>query len=108
MQQAQEVGCPLRIIRNPSREALVKAGAQEKPFELSITITNEGDKFALVDIFIDDRSGPMGEWCSLPDQQCSLESGESCEVVFKFDRIPPETIARAYEYLLAINARQHY
>ncbi len=109
MQQAQEVGCPLRIIRNPSvKAASVKAGAEEKPFELSVTVTNEGDKFAIVDIFIDDRSGPVRDWCSSPDQQRPLESRESCEVVFQFDRIPPETIARAYEYLLAIDARQHY
>ena len=67
MQQAQEVGCPLRIIRNPSgKEASVKAGAEEKPFELSVTVTNEGDKFAIVDIFIDDRSGPVRDWCSSP------------------------------------------
>ncbi len=115
MQQVQEVGSPLRIIRNPSgTETSVKAGEKEKAFELSVTVTNHGEKFAIVDIFIDDidniyaRSGQVRQWCSLPDQQCDLEPGKSCEVVFKFDNIPPETPVGAYNYLLTLDAKQHY
>ena len=109
MQQAQQVGCPLRIIRNPSvEEASVKAGETEKPFELSVTVTNVGDKFAIIDIFIEDSTGSVRNWCSSPDQQYDLESGKSREAVFKFDRIPPETKPRAYEYLLKIDARHYY
>ena len=109
MEQTQQVGSPLRIICNPSEEEVsVKAGKSDQPFELSVTVINLGLNKSLVDIFIDDRFGPVREWCSDPDRQCDLESKDSCEVVFKFDNIPPETIPDAYEYLLTIDARQDY
>ncbi|MCT7948222.1 hypothetical protein NG798_00250 [Ancylothrix sp. C2] len=94
---------PLAIILNPSGDINVMAGSV---FEISITITNQGDRSALIDIFIDE-SCEVAQWCLSPGERVGLNRYQSTEVVLQFE-VPLETPSDTYDYLLKIDAPKHY
>ncbi|MBE9129668.1 MULTISPECIES: transcriptional regulator [unclassified Coleofasciculus] len=104
LQQALAPGKPLSTIVNPSGEFAVTPGAT---FELCVTITNEGNQSALIDIFIDETSEPLRQWCISPYERLALGRGQSSEVVFQI-QVPLDAIPGNYNYLLVIDAQQHY
>ena len=101
---AQAVANSLGIIFNPSGEASAIAGSD---FELSITVSNQGNKSAIIDIFISDSSQPVRQWCSTPDRRLGLNPGQSSEIVFTF-QIPADTIPNPYDYQIVLDAPEHY
>ncbi|MEO8889964.1 MAG: hypothetical protein ABI417_00260, partial [Coleofasciculaceae cyanobacterium] len=100
----QVIGKPLTIITNPSGDYAIAAG---ETFELRVTISNQGNQGALIDIFIDETSGLLRQWCASPDERLALGSDHSGEVVFRF-QVPPQAIPDTYSYLLIIDAPAHY
>lgn len=99
-------GSPLGIILNPSGHASVIAGDQDG-LELSITITNQGSISALIDIYIDEKSQPVRQWCVSPHEYLALTPGQSSEVVLKI-KVPDNAIPDTYDYVLVVDAQQHY
>ncbi|MEM9538246.1 MAG: transcriptional regulator [Cyanobacteria bacterium P01_E01_bin.42] len=102
--RSKAIGGPFGIILNPLGDISATAG---DTCELSVTIVNDADKSPAIDVLIDETSGPVREWCVLPEQRLALGQGQSSEVFFKFD-IPIETPPGNYEYVLVIDAPQHY
>jgi hypothetical protein len=102
--QVQTPGNPLGTILNPSGEVAVRAGER---FELSVTVANQGNVSALVDIFIDESSTLVRQWCRSPHERLALGAGQTSEVFFEFE-VPVATAPGPYDYLLAIDAPQHY
>ena len=94
----------LAIIYNPSGDYSVTAG---DTFSLRVTITNQGVRSALMNVYIDETSDPLWQWCKQPFQQIALSIGESSEVVFEFS-IPLTAIPDTYDYLLIVDAPRHY
>jgi len=120
--QSLAPGSPLAVIRNPSSEQRVVAGEE---FFLSVTIKNQGQWSALVDVFLEEGAEPY-EWCLDPCDRLALEnppqltlgsintfdvaetaSGTSGEVLFHF-RVPVTATAQVYTYTLVVDARDHY
>ncbi len=97
-------GNPLAIIANPPRAQAVAPGSI---FELSVTVNNQGGQSALIDIFIDDVSHILTEWCVSPRERLALGSQQSGEVIFQF-RVPVQTPSNTYNYQLVIDAPLHY
>ncbi len=104
IQQALTPGKPLSTIINPSGDFAIAPGST---FELCVTITNEGNQSALIDIFIDETSQPLRQWCVSPYERLALGRGQSSEVIFEI-QVPLNTLPDSYNYMLVIDAQQHY
>ncbi len=119
--QALAPGSPLAVIRNPSGEQQVVAGEE---FLLSVTVNNQGQRNALVDVYLEDGTPPY-EWCHDPSDRLALApppqrrfgeahsrseaiaSGTSGEVLFHF-QVPASATPQLYTYTLVIDSREHY
>jgi len=99
-----EPGNPLAIIPNPSGDHAVVAGEK---FELYVTVSNKGHQSALVDVFIDESSQTLRQWCVSPYERLALDSRTSGEVVFEFE-VPIQTLPGTYNYILVVDSPQHY
>ncbi len=95
---------PLAIIINPSEDISVLAG---ESFELRVTVTNQGHIGAVINIYIDETSGVIRQWCDSAYESLALAHNCSSEVVFKFS-IPANATPNTYNYLLVIDAPKHY
>jgi hypothetical protein len=102
--QSLTPGKPLSTIINPSGEIVVTPGSS---FELCVTITNQGNQSAIVDVYLDEVSGPLRQWCLTPFERLALSYGQSSEVVFSI-QIPAEATPTSYSYLLIVDAPAHY
>ncbi|PZV15305.1 MAG: hypothetical protein DCF20_11030 [Pseudanabaena sp.] len=95
---------PLSIILNPSGTVSISTG---ESFELCVTITNHGDRSAVISVALDKDSSSIYPWCALPSESLALSVGQSCEVVFLI-QVPPTTPPDEYNYTLIIDAPKHY
>ena len=95
---------PLSIILNPSGLVSIATG---ESFELCVTVTNQGDRSAVISVAIDQDSSSIYAWCAFPSERLALSVGQSCEVVFLI-QVPPTAPPAEYKYTLIIDAPQHY
>ncbi|MEG3926614.1 MULTISPECIES: hypothetical protein [unclassified Microcoleus] len=95
---------PLAVIVNPSESTSAFAG---EIFELRVTVTNQGNQGAIINIYIDESSGLLRQWCSSPYESLALANHSSAEVTFRL-AIPMNATPNTYKYLLVIDAPQHY
>jgi hypothetical protein len=102
--QVPALGSPVGVILNPSGSVSVMAGGV---FQLSVTACNQGTISALIDIFIDERSEPLREWCISPYHRLALNPGQSSEIVFPI-QVPVEAIPGNYSYAVVVDAPHHY
>lgn len=101
--QPSAVG-PLAVLVTPAGHHAVEAG---ETFEISLTLHNQGHQGAIIDIYIDESSQPLGQWCSNPYERLALETGHSSEVRFKVP-VPAQTLPGSYDYLIVVDAPDHY
>jgi hypothetical protein len=104
LQQSLAPGSPLAVIYNPSSDFAVKTGER---FEICVTVTNKGSESALIDVFIDELSYQLIQWCEAPRQRLALGPNSISEVLFEFN-VPVEAIPQTYNYLIIIDAPAHY
>lgn len=102
--QVQTPGKPLATIISPSKEVTARAGSS---VELCVTVSNQGNQGALIDIFIDEASAIPDSWCVSSRERLALGSKQTSEVFFRF-QIPVEALPGSYEYTIVVDARQHY
>ncbi|WP_201321553.1 hypothetical protein [Pseudanabaena sp. lw0831] len=95
---------PLSIILNPSGTVSTSTG---ESFELCVTVTNQGDRSAVISVALDKDSSSIYPWCAFPSESLALSVGQSCEVVFLI-QVPPTTPPDEYNYTLIIDAPKHY
>ncbi|MEX6777589.1 COG1470 family protein [Limnospira fusiformis] len=98
------LGKSLTLIANPSGDFAISAG---ETFELHITVVNQGIIGAIIDLYIDQTSASVWEWCRTPQQRLALSPQQSAEVVFECP-IPPQATPGIYSYLLVVDAPLHY
>ncbi|HEY9864379.1 MAG TPA: hypothetical protein V6D21_09420, partial [Candidatus Obscuribacterales bacterium] len=89
---------PIALIINPSEDSSACAG---EIFELRVTVTNQGNKGAVINIYIDETSGLLRQWCSHASESLALAENCSAEVVFYF-AIPINATPENHSYLLVI------
>ncbi|WP_375502491.1 hypothetical protein [uncultured Nostoc sp.] len=97
-------GLPLALIVNPSGAQTVVAGSK---FELCVTVINKGNQSALIDLFLDESSHTVRQWCAEPNKRVALDSNSSSELIFEF-QVPVQTLLGIYNYTLVVDAPQHY
>ncbi|WP_062293020.1 hypothetical protein [Nostoc piscinale] len=104
LQQTLAPGNPLAIIFNPSGDYAIQAGGK---FEINVTVTNKGQESALIDIFIDELSPQLIQWCDAPKQRLALGPNSVGEVLFEF-QVPVTAIPSTYNYTIVVDAPLHY
>lgn len=102
--QSLSPGSPLAIIRNPSGEITVVAG---EDFQLCVTVSNQGNQSAVIEVSIGEESPAVHSWCLMPRDRLTLGPQQSGEVVFQF-AVPPQALPGAYQYALVVDSPQHY
>lgn len=95
---------PLNVIVNPPE---LQVGMPGDLIQLYVVITNQGKYGAVIDIYIDEASQTLRQWCSSPMQRLALDPGHSSEVSFEF-QIPVEALPGTYNYTLVVDAPEHY
>ncbi|MEM9005523.1 MAG: hypothetical protein AAGE59_18615 [Cyanobacteria bacterium P01_F01_bin.86] len=95
---------PLAVLLSPSGHYAVEAG---ETFDISLTINNQGSRGAVIDVYLDETSQEFCQWCSNPYERLALEVGHSSEVRFKVT-IPVQTLPGTYDYLIVVDAPNHY
>ena len=94
----------LAVICNPSGDYAIAAG---ETFELRVTVSNQGNNSAIINICLDETSQPLWQWCKISTQHVALETNQSSELIFTIP-IPLDTPPGIYSYLLIVDASQHY
>jgi hypothetical protein len=102
--QVQTPGKPLVTIISPSGEIVLAPGSS---VELCITLSNQGNQSALIDIFIDEVSDIPSHWWLSSRERLALGHGQTSEVFFQI-QVPVEAIPASYDYVVVVDARQHY
>lgn len=98
------LGKPLAVILNSSGQDTATPG---ETFSLSITIRNQGNQSAFVDVWIDPVSISVQSWCEAPQLHLALGAQVSEEVQFSFD-VPVDALPGMYRYNIIIDAQEHY
>lgn len=95
---------PLSVLLSPSGHYSVEAG---ETFEISLTVDNQGPQGAVIDVYLDETSKAVCQWCLNPYERLALEPSHSSEVRFKVT-IPVQTLPGTYDYLIVVDAPDHY
>jgi len=95
---------PLALILNPPGPQQSTPG---NTVELFVTVSNQGTQSAVIDVFIDETSRDLRQWCDAPRQRIALDPQQSTELAFRF-QIPVQAFPGTYEYVLVVDAPQHY
>lgn len=89
---------------NPSGDVAIASGDS---LDLRVTCINQGQQGAIFDIYLDETAVPVRHWCAEPFQRLALDAQQSAEVVFHLE-VPLQTLPDDYEYLLILDAPEHY
>ncbi|MBT9314533.1 COG1470 family protein [Leptothoe spongobia] len=95
---------PIGVIISSSGQDQVLPGDS---LEIRVTVTNKGDKSAVIDIFLDELPVAIHPWCETIQTQLALDPGEGEDVTLRFD-VPATALAGAYDYWLVVDAPDHY
>ncbi|MEL6221008.1 MAG: hypothetical protein AAFR31_00030 [Cyanobacteria bacterium J06627_8] len=95
---------PIAVIVSPSGHHTAEAGAT---IELSVIVHNRGLQNALIDVYLNDVSQVVTQWCSHPFQRLALVAGQSSEVLFQL-QVPPQALPSPYPYQIVVDAPDHY
>jgi hypothetical protein len=96
---------PVALILNPN--TMQQSVTPGSTLELYVTVSNQGPQSAVIDLFIDEASQTLRQWCETPRERLALGPQQSSEVVFRF-QIPVQAFPGIYDYVLVVDAPQHY
>lgn len=95
---------PLAVIISASGQDSVVPGST---FNLSLMVTNKGNQSAVIEVYIQEESQGLRQWCKSGQKLLALGIDRSEEVVFEFD-IPVDTLPGLYNYIVVVDAPDDY
>lgn len=95
---------PLRVIIDPPD---IQSGMPGDTLELHVTVINQSNQGAVIDVFFNEISQTLHHWCKSPRERLALGPQQSSEVTFQF-QISFEAFAGTYNYTLVVDAPEHY
>lgn len=95
---------PLRVIIDPSG---IQFGMPGDTLEFYVVVTNQSEQGAVIDLFFDEASQTLHQWCRSPRESLALGPQQSSEVTFEFD-IPVDALPGTYDYTLVVDAPEHF
>lgn len=95
---------PLKVILNPPTRLQSFSG---ESVTLHVSLINQGDRGATIDVFIDPVAQGILPWCPSPRKRVALDPQQACEVSLLFE-IPSEALPGSYPYTVVVDAPEHY
>ena len=95
---------PLKVILNPSTRL---EGFPGESVTLDISLINQGEQGAAIDVFIDPMAQALLSWCPSARKRVALDSQQACEVSLVFE-IPLDALPGSYPYTVVVDAPEHY
>ena len=95
---------PLKVILNPPTRI---EGFSGDSVTLHISLINQGDRGATIDVFIDPVAQDILPWCPSPRKRVALDPQQACEVSLLFE-IPVTALPGSYSYTVVVDAPEHY
>ncbi|MEH2286824.1 COG1470 family protein [Nostoc sp.] len=95
---------PLKVILNPSTRL---KGFPGESVTLDISLINQGEQGAAIDVFIDPMVQTLLAWCPSARKRVALDSQQACEVSLVFE-IPSDALPGSYPYTVVVDAPEHY
>ena len=95
---------PLNVMLNPANWM---EGFPGESVTLHVSLINQGNQGALIDVLISSSAQELLQWCSSPRKRVALEPQQACEVSLSFE-IPIKTLPGRYPYTVIVDAPDHY
>ena len=95
---------PLKVILNPPTRL---EGFSGESVTLHVSLINQGDRGATIDVFIDPVAEDILSWCPSPKKRVALDPQQACEVSLLFE-IPLDALPGSYPYTVVVDAPEHY
>ncbi len=95
---------PLLVIIDPPG---TQSGMPGDLLEVHTLVSNQGNQGAVINVFFDETSQILQQWCRSSQERLALDPQQSSEVTFQF-QIPFEAMPGTYDYTLVIDAPEHY
>ncbi|PSB28213.1 COG1470 family protein [Chlorogloea sp. CCALA 695] len=95
---------PLKVILNPPTRLESFPG---ESVTLHISLINQGEQGATIDVFIDSGAQTILPWCPSPRKRVALNPQQACEVSLLF-AIPSDALPGSYPYTVVVDAPKHY
>lgn len=95
---------PLVAIVNSSGHDTVIPGTS---FTLDVSIRNQGDHHAIIDVSLEEMAPELTTWCLSPQESLALGAQQAGDVSFEF-HIPAAAFPATYSYTIVVDALQHY
>ncbi|MBH8575438.1 hypothetical protein I8752_20985 [Nostocaceae cyanobacterium CENA369] len=95
---------PLKVILNPPTRL---EGFPGESVILNISLINQGEQGAAIDVFVDPTAQTLLPWCPSPRKRVTLDPQQACEVSLVFD-IPRDALPGSYPYTVVVDAPEHY
>jgi hypothetical protein len=95
---------PVAVIISAALKDTLLPGAQ---FTLSVTVSNKGKHSALFEVYIEENSPGIRQWCPTSHEHLALGAEQTAEVAFRFD-VPQNTLPGIYYYTVVVDAYEHY
>lgn len=95
---------PIKVILNPATRV---EGFSGESVTLHVSLINQGDKGATIDVFIDPVAQEILQWCPSPRKRVALDPQQACEVSLPFE-IPIDALPGSYPYTVVVDAPDHY
>ncbi len=95
---------PLKVILNPPTRL---EGLPGESVTLHISLINQGEQGAAIDVFVDPIAQTLPPWCPSARKRVTLDPQQACEVSLVFE-IPSDALPGSYSYTVVVDAPEHY
>jgi hypothetical protein len=95
---------PLKAILTPPSHL---EGSPGEIVTLHVSLINQGDRGAAIDVFIEPIAPTPEQWCPPAKKRVALDPYQGCEISLPFD-LPREALPGSYPYTVVIDAPEHY
>lgn len=95
---------PLKVILNPPTHL---EGVPGESVTLHVSLINQGDRGAAIDVFIDPVAQDLLSWCPSSRKRVALDPQQACEVSLRFE-LPSDALPGSYPYTVVVDAPDHY
>jgi hypothetical protein len=95
---------PLKVILSPPARL---EGMPGEEVTLHVSLINQGDQGAVIDVFIDPAAQLISQWCASSRKRVALDAKQACEISVPF-AIPLDALPGTYPFTVVVDAPEHY
>ena len=95
---------PLTVIIDPPG---FQSGMPGDTLEVYVVVSNQSNQGAVIDVFFDEASETLNQWCKSLRERVALAPQQSNELTFQLN-IPVDALPGTYDYTLVVDAPDHF